>query len=884
LKKLGRKKKETPTSFVTRPVTSGSSPVTVHVKNRFKHTRPSAHVVSAEQQKPKSALESLQESYGDNKELESGEPPAKQTRTELPIPVTPMGVVSNATTTTTTTVTTQATLKPALILQHSTGGVRTQVATRAASTTTITISLCPQCKSRQNIKVQNGFFICSNCNRNFLPIKSIKTNPSLEFIPATFYTTPSAIATQRPLKSQSAMPKATARKKQTETIDLISSDDDDGDSDEAEEEPQQQHSSNVANDPVTTADTANSSSAASSASTTIRDRLRLQGGESGVAKSTSSPTPPETPTNEYVFHCNKVMFGELYGQSVLPTKVRDNRMFLSLECLILRNNVQASEKYTLSVGSNDVEQILVYFGRVPSFVAIETAKKFATVACKRIGKEVLCPGSEEPKKRYILLALNSAFKNDNEADSERRSLITAVSPWARVNVLSHSEAIQLISQANLEVNQQEVCYGQTNKALGPVETLLIYPPSLKSGGIPITTLDVACLDEGTYLNDIIIDFYLKYICESVMTKAQKEKTYIFNSYFYKRLTHKTSNKTDPTVIHAQVKKWTRNVDIFQKDFVIIPINEHCHWYLAIICFHGQQKHGELDLNEKEEEEEEEDEESCDEFNMKDGGSITTSADIVARDENSNDSEIAPELTESPPPPPVGVDATVEPVAQSGPPIIESITEPVAEAGSTKEQAQDVVKPDESVEPVQQQTVALTPNTAPEIPTEQTDKEPVPPAPVKEYPKQANELNELYRPCILIFDSLVGSGHSRVFTHLRNYLTQEWISRKPNEEPKVFDKNTMKGSYPKIPRQNNDCDCGVFLLQYAEYFFTSAIRNFCMPIHLEKWFTVQSVTQKREDVKELISKLSEEYKTILNNNKQQESQKSKTKKRKAMSPS
>ncbi len=33
-----------------------------------------------------------------------------------------------------------------------------------------------------------------------------------------------------------------------------------------------------------------------------------------------------------------------------------------------------------------------------------------------------------------------------------------------------------------------------------------------------------------------------------------------------------------------MKNWTRNVDIFQKDFLIIPINKNAHWYLAIVCF------------------------------------------------------------------------------------------------------------------------------------------------------------------------------------------------------------------------------------------------------------------------------------------------------------
>ena len=32
-----------------------------------------------------------------------------------------------------------------------------------------------------------------------------------------------------------------------------------------------------------------------------------------------------------------------------------------------------------------------------------------------------------------------------------------------------------------------------------------------------------------------------------------------------------------------VKSWTRTVNIFEKDFLVVPINENLHWYLAIIC-------------------------------------------------------------------------------------------------------------------------------------------------------------------------------------------------------------------------------------------------------------------------------------------------------------
>eukprot|EP00003_Mantamonas_plastica_P032749 TRINITY_DN9059_c0_g1_i1.p2 TRINITY_DN9059_c0_g1~~TRINITY_DN9059_c0_g1_i1.p2 ORF type:complete len:215 (-),score=86.40 TRINITY_DN9059_c0_g1_i1:1246-1890(-) len=36
-----------------------------------------------------------------------------------------------------------------------------------------------------------------------------------------------------------------------------------------------------------------------------------------------------------------------------------------------------------------------------------------------------------------------------------------------------------------------------------------------------------------------------------------------------------------------VRKWTRKVDIFEKDFLFFPINIYAHWLLVIVCFPGQ---------------------------------------------------------------------------------------------------------------------------------------------------------------------------------------------------------------------------------------------------------------------------------------------------------
>ncbi|CAH8651765.1 unnamed protein product [Schistosoma margrebowiei] len=36
--------------------------------------------------------------------------------------------------------------------------------------------------------------------------------------------------------------------------------------------------------------------------------------------------------------------------------------------------------------------------------------------------------------------------------------------------------------------------------------------------------------------------------------------------------------------HANVAKWTRRVDLFSKDYIIIPINECAHWFLGLVCY------------------------------------------------------------------------------------------------------------------------------------------------------------------------------------------------------------------------------------------------------------------------------------------------------------
>lgn len=106
-------------------------------------------------------------------------------------------------------------------------------------------------------------------------------------------------------------------------------------------------------------------------------------------------------------------------------------------------------------------------------------------------------------------------------------------------------------------------------------------------------------------------------------------------------------------------------------------------------------------------------------------------------------------------------------------------------------------------------------------------------------KVLHNTEEISTQVILLFDNL-------------RYLEVEWeVKRKTHRE---FSKTNMVDLCPKVPKQDNSSDCGVYLLQYVESFLKDPIVNFELPIHLEKWFPRHVIKTKREDIRELILKL------------------------------
>ncbi|KAL6856448.1 cysteine proteinase [Trichoderma novae-zelandiae] len=108
---------------------------------------------------------------------------------------------------------------------------------------------------------------------------------------------------------------------------------------------------------------------------------------------------------------------------------------------------------------------------------------------------------------------------------------------------------------------------------------LIFPPTGKNRAT-VDKIDIPRLDEGEFLNDNLINFYIRYL-EHKLERERPEllrKIYFFSTFFFEKL-----KSTKGKINYDGVKSWTAKVDLLSYDYIFVPVNENAHWYLAIIC-------------------------------------------------------------------------------------------------------------------------------------------------------------------------------------------------------------------------------------------------------------------------------------------------------------
>ena len=100
----------------------------------------------------------------------------------------------------------------------------------------------------------------------------------------------------------------------------------------------------------------------------------------------------------------------------------------------------------------------------------------------------------------------------------------------------------------------------------------------------LTFSDFRTLYNNEWINDSLIDFFIKYEIEKVVHDRKlfsSSDIFAFNSFFFTRLVH-GEDKGVPVDYYGNVKRWLNKVDIMKYPNIVIPVNENSHWYCCII--------------------------------------------------------------------------------------------------------------------------------------------------------------------------------------------------------------------------------------------------------------------------------------------------------------
>ncbi|XP_066403502.1 sentrin-specific protease 6 isoform X1 [Molothrus aeneus] len=468
------------------------------------------------------------------------------------------------------------------------------------------------------------------------------------------------------------------------------------------------------------------------------------------------------------------------------------------------------------------------------------------------------------------------------------------------NVASESKMQQRNKQLPFFDDDEEI--GEPHTVfIGPIEKLIVYPPSPAKGGISVTNEDLHCLNEGEFLNDVIIDFYLKYLVLEKLKKEDADRIHVFSSFFYKRLNqrerrniHETSNLSIQQKRHGRVKTWTRHVDIFEKDFIFVPLNEAAHWFLAVICFPGLEKpkyepnphfHENAAMPMK-----------C---SSSDGESSTPSPLPNELDAQNSPSKSTAKKTFTKKyntaliDPNTEIEDSESSCCRRSPCRGKSAFKKLNQIDSDVEEPNTVesachkldhrtldengiqgefTAASQSMDGLHKIRLNYSEDSADgsklnedeliDFSEDQDNQEDSSDDGGLVDDNCNSEMGQWYlkptickQPCILLMDSLRGPSRSNVVKTLREYLEVEWEVRKGSK--RSFSKDVMKGSNPKVPQQNNFSDCGVYILQYVESFFENPILSFELPMNLTEWFPRPRMKTKREEIRKIILTLQEQ---------------------------
>ncbi|KAK5088612.1 hypothetical protein LTR05_002832 [Lithohypha guttulata] len=105
---------------------------------------------------------------------------------------------------------------------------------------------------------------------------------------------------------------------------------------------------------------------------------------------------------------------------------------------------------------------------------------------------------------------------------------------------------------------------------------LVYPKTGKKE--TVTWDDLGRLEDGEFINDSLVGLFLRYLQVNANPEHLK-RMHFFSTFFFETLVKKGKRQVN----YEGVKNWTKNVNIFSRDFIVVPVCENLHWYVMILC-------------------------------------------------------------------------------------------------------------------------------------------------------------------------------------------------------------------------------------------------------------------------------------------------------------
>uniref|UniRef100_A0A672MCM3 Sentrin-specific protease 1-like n=1 Tax=Sinocyclocheilus grahami TaxID=75366 RepID=A0A672MCM3_SINGR len=92
--------------------------------------------------------------------------------------------------------------------------------------------------------------------------------------------------------------------------------------------------------------------------------------------------------------------------------------------------------------------------------------------------------------------------------------------------------------------------------------------------LTITRKDLQTLNHLNWLNDEVINFYMNLLVER-SKQPNLPSAYTFNTFFFPKLRRSG---------YSAVRRWTKKVDIFSVDIILVPVHLGVHWCLSVVDF------------------------------------------------------------------------------------------------------------------------------------------------------------------------------------------------------------------------------------------------------------------------------------------------------------